>query len=70
VLGRGESVSTERGGFVEETATDFMIEATGVQKVYAAGGLRVRALRGVDLGVTRGEMVAIMGLRVAGRPRC
>src|SRR3712207_8098096 len=38
-----------------------MIEATGVQKVYAAGGLRVRALRGVDLSVRRGEMVAIMG---------
>jgi ABC-type lipoprotein export system ATPase subunit len=46
---------------VEETAKEFMIEATGVQKVYAAGGLRVRALRGVDLGVGRGEMVAIMG---------
>src|SRR3954447_15130348 len=38
-----------------------MIEATGVQKVYDAGGLRVRALRGVDLAVRRGEMVAIMG---------
>jgi len=46
---------------VEETAAELMIEATGVQKVYAAGGLRVRALRGVDLGVRRGEMVAIMG---------
>ena len=38
-----------------------MIEAAGVQKVYEAGGLRVRALRGVDLGIRRGEMVAIMG---------
>ena len=46
---------------MEETAKEFMIEATGVQKVYAAGGLRVRALRGVDLGVGPGEMVAIMG---------
>jgi putative ABC transport system ATP-binding protein len=46
---------------VEETVSELMIEATGVQKVYAAGGLRVRALRGVDLGVRRGEMVAIMG---------
>jgi putative ABC transport system ATP-binding protein len=52
---------------VEETATDFMIEATGVQKVYAAGGLRVRALRGVDLGVRRGEMVAIMGPSGSGK---
>jgi ABC-type lipoprotein export system ATPase subunit len=60
-------VSTERGGFVEETAADLMIEATGVQKVYAAGGLRVRALRGVDLGVRRGEMVAIMGPSGSGK---
>jgi len=42
-------------------ARELMIEATSVQKVYDAGGLRVRALRGVDLGVRRGEMVAIMG---------
>ena len=46
---------------MEGTAAELMIEATGVQKVYAAGGLRVRALRGVDLGVRGGEMVAIMG---------
>jgi len=59
--GRG-SVSEEReGSLLEEMATELMIEATGVQKVYDAGGLRVRALRGVDLGVRRGEMVAIMG---------
>src|SRR5215216_3579019 len=44
-----------------------MIEATGVQKVYAAGGLRVRALRGVDLRVRRGEMVAIMGPSGSGK---
>jgi ABC-type lipoprotein export system ATPase subunit len=46
---------------LEEASRELMIEATGVQKVYDAGGLRVRALRGVDLGVRRGEMVAIMG---------
>jgi ABC-type lipoprotein export system ATPase subunit len=52
---------------VEENAAELMIEATGVQKVYAAGGLRVRALRGVDLGVERGEMVAIMGPSGSGK---
>jgi ABC-type lipoprotein export system ATPase subunit len=46
---------------LEEASRELMIEATGVQKVYDAGGLRVRALRGVDLVVRRGEMVAIMG---------
>jgi ABC-type lipoprotein export system ATPase subunit len=67
VLGRRESVSTERGSFVEKAAADFVIEARGVQKVYAAGGLRVRALRGVDLGARRGEMVAIMGPSGSGK---
>ncbi len=52
---------------MEETAADFMIEAAGVQKVYAAGGLRVRALRWVDLGVRRGEMVAIIGPSGSGK---
>jgi ABC-type lipoprotein export system ATPase subunit len=38
-----------------------MVEAHGVQKAYAAGGVRVHALRGVDLSIPRGEMVAVMG---------
>ncbi|HUZ01296.1 MAG TPA: ABC transporter ATP-binding protein [Thermomicrobiaceae bacterium] len=41
--------------------TDVIIEARGVQKTYDTGTVRVRALRGLDLLVTRGEMVAIMG---------
>ena len=58
--GRGP-VSEKLGGSVLQETKELMIEAAGVQKVYDAGGLRVRALRGVDLGVRRGEMVAIMG---------
>jgi len=46
---------------VEGTAKGLVIEATGIQKVYDAGALRVRALRGVELGVARGDTVAIMG---------
>ncbi|WP_233452044.1 ABC transporter ATP-binding protein [Rubrobacter xylanophilus] len=38
-----------------------MVEARGVEKTYATGETTVRALRGVDLSITRGEMVAIMG---------
>ena len=42
-------------------AGEAMVEARGVEKAYAAGGGRVRALRGVDLSISRGEMVAVMG---------
>ena len=38
-----------------------VISATDLNKTYDAGSVRVRALRGVDLSVPRGEMVAIMG---------
>ena len=45
----------------EEAADIAMVEARGVEKEYAAGGVRVHALRGVDLSIARGEMVAVMG---------
>jgi putative ABC transport system ATP-binding protein len=39
-----------------------MVHATGVTKVYDSGRrVQVEALRGIDLAVKRGEMVAIMG---------
>jgi ABC-type lipoprotein export system ATPase subunit len=38
-----------------------MVEARCVEKEYAADGVRVHALRGVDLSIARGEMVAVMG---------
>ncbi len=40
---------------------DTVIEARGVVKTYDTGIVQVHALRGVDLEVKRGEMVAIMG---------
>ena len=38
-----------------------IVEARAVDKRYDTGKVQVRALRGVDLAVRRGEMVAIMG---------
>jgi ABC-type lipoprotein export system ATPase subunit len=38
-----------------------IIQATGVQKTYHTGQVSVAALRGVDLTVRRGEMLAVMG---------
>ena len=40
---------------------DLMVSAAGVHKTYDTGTVKVNALRGVDLHVRRGEMVAIMG---------
>ncbi len=40
---------------------DLIIAAHQVHKTYDTGNVRVHALRGVELNVTRGEMVAIMG---------
>ena len=38
-----------------------IVEARGVEKTYDTGKIEVHALRGVDLALARGEMVAIMG---------
>ena len=40
---------------------DSIITATDIHKTYDTGTVKVNALRGVDLTVERGEMVAIMG---------
>ena len=40
---------------------DNIIQATGVHKTYDTGKVIVNALRGIDLNVIRGEMVAVMG---------
>jgi putative ABC transport system ATP-binding protein len=46
--------------------TDQIVKASGVRKVYR-GGTEVEALKGVDLAVERGEMVAIMGPSGSGK---
>ena len=40
---------------------NLIVDAKSIVKTYDTGSLRVAALRGVDLMVSRGEMVAIMG---------
>ena len=40
---------------------DLIISASSVHKTYDTGTVKVHALRGIELHVSRGEMVAIMG---------
>jgi len=41
--------------------SDDIIQAAGLHKTYDTGKVKVDALRGVDLSIRRGEMVAVMG---------
>ena len=46
-----------------------LLELTGIEKTFAVrrGGVSVKALRGVDLAIDRGEMIAIRGSSGAGK---
>ena len=47
--------------------TDVVIETEKLTKTYSTGSTEVHALRAVDLTITRGELVAIMGASGSGK---
>ena len=49
------------------TAGEPLIAFEGLTKVYGEGSAMVRALAGVDLGIPRGEFLAIMGPSGSGK---
>jgi putative ABC transport system ATP-binding protein len=51
----------------EAVETSEVIRAEGLTKVYTTGATAVHALRGVDVVVERGEMIAVMGSSGSGK---
>lgn len=46
---------------------DFIIQAEKVHKIYTGGRIKVHALRGIDINIEKGEMVALMGVSGCGK---
>jgi putative ABC transport system ATP-binding protein len=57
-----KTISVDQPLLAQEGAMNgTIIQATGVHKIYNSSQVKVHALRGVDLSIRRGEIVAIMG---------
>jgi putative ABC transport system ATP-binding protein len=46
---------------LSSTSSPYIVQAEDVWKIYQTGSVKVEALRGVNVGVKKGEMVALMG---------
>src|SRR4051812_17964123 len=48
-------------------STEAVVNATGLVRRYGDGDTAVHALRGVDLGITQGQLTAVMGPSGSGK---
>ena len=52
---------------VEPNGSDIIVECIDLKKSYVLGEVKVDALRGINMRIKRGEMVAIQGPSGCGR---
>lgn len=57
----GDTKSSSDSETVQISESEVIIKVSTLEKVYDTGAVRVAALRGLDMTVQKGEMVAIMG---------
>jgi putative ABC transport system ATP-binding protein len=53
-----------------QTNNETLIELDGVTKIYGAGQAAVHALRGINLGIEKGDFIAVMGPSGSGKSTC
>ena len=58
---------TQGGGTTSEVRLSPLIQLRGVSRIYEMGSVRVRALDDVDLSITQGELVSVMGPSGSGK---